>query len=164
MMQSKLAGIRLFAAGANALAFVLAVALVAPIALAEEGWNSAAVLKLANELESTIDSLYEFSLEAPPQETALQQRTRDATQGEIKNARDLCAAYAQHMRNGWTRAESEPTFRVVLASVVEIRKTGDDAKPAENAKPLIDRLETILDALRGRHDAASRPVDGSEMR
>ena len=69
----------------------------------ENAWDQAAVTKLAPELEQTLREAYEQSLKAPPQQTALQQRERDAAQGVIRRARDLAVDYARKMRAGWDR-------------------------------------------------------------
>lgn len=119
----------------------------------EKAWDQAAVTKLANELEQTLREAYEQSLKAPPQQTALQQRERDAAQGVIRRARDLGVDYARKMRAGWDRGASEPYFRAVVDEVEYVWTTAGDAVPAESAKPRIDRLQRILDELRALYDA-----------
>jgi hypothetical protein len=122
-----------------------------------EGWEDGVATKLATDLEQTLREAYERSLKAPPQQTAFQQRQRDAAQGVIRRARDLGEDYARKMRGGWTREASEPYFRIVAAEVANIWDTAGDAEPAESAKPLIDRLQEILDELRALYDADSLP-------
>ncbi len=122
-----------------------------------DGWDQEVATKLATDLEQTLRDAYEKSLKAPPQQTVLQQRGRDAAQGVIRRARDLSADYARKMRAGWSRQASEPHFRAVMDEVAHIWETGGDAVPAESAKPLIDRLQKILDELQARYDAALLP-------
>ena len=122
-----------------------------------EGWDDGVATKLATDLERTLRDAYERSLKAPPQQTVLQQRQRDAAQGVIRRARDRSEDYARKMRAGWTREASEPYFRIVADEVAQIWDTAGDAEPAESAKPLIDRLRKILDELRALYDADSLP-------
>jgi hypothetical protein len=122
---------------------------------ADEDWDQAAATKLATDLEDTLQTVYGNSLKAPPQQTALQQRERDAAQGTIRRARDLSVDYARKMRAGSTREASEPHFRAVVDEVAYIFETAGDAVPAASAKPLIDQLHLILDELRARYDAAA---------
>ncbi len=122
-----------------------------------DGWDDAVVTKLATDLEQTLRDAYERSLKAPPQQTVLQQRKRDAAQGGIRRARDLSEDYARKMRAGWTREASEPFFLAVVDEVAQIWDTADDAVPAESVKPLVDRLQKIIDELRARYDAGSLP-------
>ena len=121
----------------------------------ERGWDDGAVTQLATDLEKTLQDGYKQSLKAPLQQTVLQQRRRDAAQGVIRRARDLSEDYARKMRAGWSREASEPSFRAVFEEVAHIWDTAGDAAPAESAKPLIDRLQKILEELRTRYDAAS---------
>lgn len=116
-------------------------------------WDQAAATKLATELEQTLQKSYESSLKAPPQQTALQQRERDAAQGGIRRARDLGEEYARKMRAGWDRGASEPYFRVVAEEMENVWTTAGRAEPAESARPRIDRLRRILDELRALYDA-----------
>ncbi len=123
----------------------------------DHGWDDGVVTKLATDLEETLQDGYKQSLKAPPQQTVVQQRRRDAAQGVIRRARDLSEDYARKMRAGWTREASEPYFRAVFGEVAHIWDTAGDAAPAESAKPLIDRLQKILQELRTRYDAPSLP-------
>jgi hypothetical protein len=113
----------------------------------DDSWDAATVTKLADELENILRDAYQFSLKAPPQETAFQQRERDAAQGVIRSSRDLSEDYARRIRAGWTRGESEPYFRRVAEEVDQIWETAGNAVPAESAAPLLERLQRTLDAL-----------------
>lgn len=124
---------------------------------ADPGWDAAAVGQLATELEKTLQEAYARSLKAPPQQTVLQQRTRDAAQGAIRRARDLSADYARKLRAGYDRDASEPYFRAVANEVAYVWETAADAVPAETAKPLIERLQKILEELTAHYDAALSP-------
>lgn len=116
-------------------------------------WDQAAATKLATELEQTLREAYEKSLKAPPQQTALQQRERDAAQGVIRRARDLGESYARRMRAGWDRGASEPYFRAVAEEVEYVWTTAGSAVVAKAAQPRVDRLQRILDELRALYDA-----------
>lgn len=117
-------------------------------------WDQAAAMKLANELEETFEGAYARSLKAPPQQTALQQRERDAAQGGIRRTRDLARDYARRMRAGLPRGASEPYFRAIVDEMENVWLTAGDAEPAESAKPAIDRFQRILDDLRALYDAS----------
>ena len=121
------------------------------------GWDHEVATQLANDLEQTLEDAYARSLKAPPQQTVLQQRERDAAQGVIRRARDLSKDYAQKMRAGWSRKASEPHCRVVVEEVALVWDTSGDAVPAVSAKPIIGRLQKILDELQALYDAASLP-------
>ena len=116
-------------------------------------WNQDAVTKLASELETTLAETYAERLKAPPQETVLQQRKRDAAQGIVRNARDLSRDYASRMRSGLDRNTSALYFRTVVDEVAYIWDTAGDAVPAEAAQPRIDRIQNILKELQAFYDA-----------
>ena len=92
-----------------------------------EGWDDGVVRKLATDLEQTLRDGYAQSLKAPPQQTVLQQRQRDAAQGVLRRARDLGEDYARKMRTGWSREASEPYFRIVADQVTQIWGNGSTA-------------------------------------
>jgi len=115
-------------------------------------WDQAAVTRLAIELERLFGELYEKSQHAPPQTTALQQRSREAAQGSIRRARDRSAEYAQKMRAGWDRGASEPYFRLVVEEVTDIFDTAGNAEPVESAQPRIDRMQYVISELQAYYD------------
>ena len=119
-----------------------------PEVMSEGDWDQAAVTSLANELELTLQVAEKQSMNAPPQQTVLQQRDRDAAQAVIHRAREASEVYARRMRSGWDREDSEAYFRAVLEEVGHIWETAGDAVPAESAKPLIDRLRSLTEELR----------------
>lgn len=120
----------------------------------EKAWDQAAVTKLAIELSQTLRESYAERSKAPPQQTAFQQRERDAALAVVRRARDLSEDYARQMRAGSTREDSDPLFRAVVDEVAHVWDTAGDAVPPESAKPRIDRLQRILEELRAWYDAA----------
>jgi hypothetical protein len=118
-----------------------------------DGWDQAKVTSLANELEKSLEDSYAQIQTAPPQQTAMQQRNREAAQGVVRRARDLSADLATKIRAGWGRTESEPYFRMVAEEVAHIWDTAGDAVPTESAQPRIDRMQQILSELRAAYDA-----------
>jgi hypothetical protein len=110
-------------------------------------WDAEAVAKRADEIEAIFRETYELSLSPPPQQTALQQRQRDAAQGQIRRVRDLAADYAGRMRSGWSRSDSEPYFRLLVEGVEELWSTAGDAVPQAKAKALLDRANEIMNEL-----------------
>jgi hypothetical protein len=115
------------------------------------GWDAELVTKRAVELEAIFRETYELSLSPPPQQTALQQRQRDAAQGEIRRVRDLAADYAGRMRSGWSRADSEPYVRLLVEGVNELWSTAGDAVPQAKAKALLDRANEIMNELQAHY-------------
>jgi len=110
-------------------------------------WDQAAVTKRAIELELTLREASQRGIKASPQQTALQQRDRNAAQSVIKRAHERSEDYAKKMRAGWNRDESETYFRGVVEAVESIWATAGDAVPDENATALIARLRRLLDEL-----------------
>ncbi len=119
----------------------------------EKAWDQGAVTKLATELEQTLREAYAERSKAAPQQTALQQRDRDAALAVVRRARDVSQDYARLMRAGSTREDSDPLFRAVDDEVAYVWDTAGAAVPSETAKPRIDRLQRILDELRAWYDA-----------
>jgi hypothetical protein len=114
---------------------------------APPAWNDARATQLAQELAAVLEEARARGQNAPPQETVLQQRKRDAAQGSARRATEAGAAYAKQMREGADRALSERYFRAVVVEIRSLRATADDVIPAEDVEPLLDRMDEILDEL-----------------
>jgi hypothetical protein len=123
-----------------------------PIQPDEKVWDQAVVTKLAGELEQTFRQAYAQSLKAPPQETAIQQRERDATQGVIRRVRDVSEEYARKMAAGYDRGSSEPYFRAVVEEFEYMWDSAGEAVPAEAAQPTIARLNQLIGQIRALYD------------
>lgn len=113
----------------------------------DDTWNTAMATQLAQELADVLEEARARGEMAPPQETVLQQRMRDAAQGSIRRATEASAAYAKQMRDGADRALSERYFRAVVDEVRSLRATAGDAIPAANVQPLLNRMDEILEDL-----------------
>lgn len=129
---------------AATLALVL---LTAALPVAAEGWDGERAIALASELASTLDTLVATAETAAPQETAMQQRTRDAAVLEMKNARDLGREYATKIRGGWSRDDSEFFFSQLRRATRQARERARDAVPDPNVAPHLERMDTLLAEL-----------------
>jgi len=130
-----------------------------PPALAEDpaddgAWDATKATQLAQELADVLEEARARAQNAPPQQTVLQQRKRDAAQGSIRRATEAGAAYAKQMRDGADRALSERYFRAVVDEVRSLRATADDVIPAADVQPLLNRMDEIMEELRQMYRAA----------
>jgi hypothetical protein len=114
---------------------------------AQPAWNAARATQLAEELADVLQEARARAQNAPPQETVLQQRKRDAAQGSVRRATEAGAAYAKQMREGADRALSERYYRAVVLEIRSMWETADDVIPAADVQPLLDRMDEILDEL-----------------
>ncbi len=149
-MHSKRSAIVLWAGLLPLLAFFTSHALAAdPSEAAPDrpAWNAARATQLAQELAAVLEEARARGQNAPPQETVLQQRKRDAAQGSARRATEAGAAYAKQMREGADRALSERYFRAVVVEIRSLRETADDVIPAADVQPLLDRMDGILEEL-----------------
>ena len=117
-------------------------------------WDAARATQLAEELADVLQEARARAQNAPPQETVLQQRKRDAAQGSVRRATEAGAAYAKQMREGADRALSERYYRAVVVEIRSLRETADDVIPAADVQPLLDRMDAILDELGKMYRAA----------
>lgn len=113
-----------------------------------EFWDSAAATKLAIELSDTFERGLEASKTAPPQDTAFQQRQREAAQGALRRAREASANFAEQMQAGADKFESERLFQGVVSTVAEMRETAGDAEPTDEGKRILKRVDEIFRELR----------------
>lgn len=131
-----------------ALALVLATAAAAaPVA-----WDAKEVLALATELDQAIATVLKMAPDATPQETAFQQRTRDAAVVQMKRAREASQNLVQKLELGWDREETESHFRVLSAALREVRRTAQDAEPQPKTQPFMDRIEKLRFELAKRYE------------
>ena len=89
----------------------------------QPAWNTARATQLAQELADVLEEARARAENAPPQQTVLQQRKRDAAQGSVRRATEASAAYAKQMREGADRALSERYYRAVVVEIRSLRET-----------------------------------------
>jgi hypothetical protein len=116
-------------------------------------WDGSTATRLADELERVIGEAWDQAQHAPPQDTVLQQRKRDAAQGSILRTVKAAEAYSRMMRGGATREASEPYFRAIVDDFRAVRATADDVVPSERVEPLLDSMEAIMEKLSRLYDA-----------
>jgi hypothetical protein len=121
-------------------------------------WEAEKVLSLATELDFSIAKVLEVAPEVDPQETAFQQRTRDAAVVEMKRAQDASQRLVEKLRLGWSRGETEPYFhRLSVALSVALRgvaRTAGDAVAQEETQPLLSRIEQLRQQLEKLYEQA----------
>ncbi len=106
-------------------------------------WDAKEVLTLATELDFAISKVLAVAPEVPPQETAFQQRTRDAAVVQMKRAQEASQRFVQKLRLGWNRDETESYFRALSSALREVNRTAGDAVAQEETQPLLARIEQL---------------------
>lgn len=133
--------------------FWLVLATLAPLASAEPpAWNAEEVTALAVKLDAEIEKLLEMAPAAPPQETAFQQRTRDAAVEDTKRAREASRRLVEKLHLGWDRDETETHFQLVTTALREVRTTAGDAVPSFEARTILTRIEGLQRELAKRYE------------
>ncbi len=110
-------------------------------------WDAAAVLEHAEALHTEIGAVLALVPDAPAQETAMQQRTRNAAVVLMKRAHELSDEYVRRLRSGWDRDESQPFFEQVREEVREARRSAGDAVPTEQVAPHLEQIDRLLEQL-----------------
>jgi hypothetical protein len=126
------------------LAAILAIALAAPAATADPAWDAAEVTRLATELHAILGEGLALSSQAPPQETAFQQRTRDAAVKGMQRAHEIAGEYAEKVRGGWSREDSGFFFHQLRSSIADARETAGDAVPSARNASLFERVDQLV--------------------
>ena len=126
---------------ARASALLLLTVAAAP---ANAEWDSRRVVELAAQLEETIGLGLRAAETARQQETAIQQRTRDAAVAAMKRAHEVSGEFAVKIRGGWDREESEPFFNQLRLAMRRAREKGRDAEPDPKVVPHLDRMDALM--------------------
>jgi hypothetical protein len=137
-----------------AFAAVSAVSLATAVARAETAWDGAEVTRLATELHATLGEGLALARVAPPQETAFQQRTRDAAVTEMKRAHEIAGEYSKRLRGGQSREDSENFFRQLRAIIADARQTADHAVPSAEIARLLERADQLVREIGGYYSGA----------
>lgn len=114
-------------------------------------WDSRRVIELAAQLEETIGLGLRAAETARQQETAIQQRTRDAAVAAMKRAHEVSGEFAVKIRGGWDREESEPFFNQLRLAMRRAREKGRDAEPDPNVVPHLDRMDALMIELSNQY-------------
>ncbi len=115
-------------------------------------WDAEEVLTLATELDHGIGALLREAPKAAPQDTAFQQRTRDAAVTQMKRAKEASASFLSKLRLGWDRDETEPHFRYLSGALKDVRETAGDAEAQPNTEQLIARIFALRFELEKRYE------------
>ncbi len=126
---------------ARASALLLLTVAAAP---ANAEWDSRRVIELAAQLEETIGLGLRAAETARQQETAIQQRTRDAAVAAMKRAHEVSGEFAVKIRGGWDREESEPFFNQLRLAMRRARGRARNAAPDPNVVPHLDRMDALM--------------------
>ncbi len=134
-------------------AAVLLALVVGASATAEDiAWNAEEVLAIATELDRSIAAVLREAPKAGPQDTAFQQRTRDAAVTQMKRAKEASANFLSKLQLGWDRDETEPHFRYLSGVLKEVRETAGDAEAQPNTEALITRIFALRFELEQRYE------------
>jgi hypothetical protein len=129
---------------------VLAVALSA----GADDWDQQRAIELSSQLEETFDLVVQSAEIAAPQQTAMQQRTRDAALSEFTHVRDISRDYAAKIREGWGREDSEPFFSQLSQATRRAREIARDAVPVPKVAVLLERVDSLLLQLSKQYESA----------
>lgn len=138
--------------GAGFAAAALALVLVSGATAEEIVWNADEVLAIAAELDRSIGEVLREAPKAGPQDTAFQQRTRDAAVTQMKRAKEASASFLSKLQLGWDRDETEPHFRYLSGALKDVRETAGDAEAQPNTEALIARIFALRFELEKRYE------------
>jgi len=110
------------------------------------------VLRLAHELRDLLERGVTTFESAAPQETALQQRQRDAAKGGLLRARDAAISLVEDLDGGGDAYSSDVYFRVVDGNMQDALETAGDFEPSSEGAQILARLDEILRKLRRIYD------------
>jgi F0F1-type ATP synthase membrane subunit b/b' len=113
-------------------------------------WDQKQVLALAEKLAGALRNAQAAAREAPPQATALQQRTRDAALSNFEEVRQATDKYLQKLRAGWDRDMTAAYFRVVRNGLRDSVRSARDAVPSEEVGRNLDEANEAVAEL-GRY-------------
>lgn len=117
---------------------------------AEPDWDPKQVIALAEKLVTILDESIAAAREAPPQATALQQRTRDAAVKDFQRVRQAADVFVSKLEAGWDRDMTVAYFRSVRDGFRDARQTARDAVPTEKAEENLRKANQVLSEL-SRH-------------
>ncbi|MBW2267356.1 MAG: hypothetical protein JRH16_02175 [Deltaproteobacteria bacterium] len=129
--------------------FVVSLAFVclgAGAALAEE-WDVKRALELAVELEDTLAQALEAAEAAPQQETAMQERTRDAAVVQMRYTHRTSRELVTKLRIGGERDATEPFLIQVESAYRNAIETARNAVPQAAVAPLLEKAESLILSL-----------------
>jgi hypothetical protein len=137
-----------------AVRLVLLVAFATAARAEPPAWDAAAVTRLAGELHAALGEGLAIARQAPLQETAFQQRTRDAAVRGMQRAHEIAGEYAQKLRGGWVREDSEQFFHQLRAIIADAKQTAGDAVPSPEIARLLDRVDALVREIGGYYSGA----------
>jgi len=110
-------------------------------------WDQRRAIALANQLEESMRRAIEAAETAHPQRTAMQQRTRDAALVRMKEAHRYSVEYAEKVRGGWSRDDSEPFFMQLRHTTRLARENARDAVAAPEVEVQLERMDAAEHGL-----------------
>ena len=117
-------------------------------------WNQKQVTALAEQLVQVFDDIATASREAPPQPTAMQQRTRDAAASGIQRLRDAAGDYLGKLKAGHDRDTTQARYRNLRDSFRETRQDARNAVATPKMDELLRKASGLLDELGGYYPDA----------
>ena len=117
-------------------------------ALAEpKAWDQNEVKRLAGEFAQSLAKISAAAGVAPPQETAMQQRTRDAAVGRLGSVHEAADGLAKRLANGWDRSDTQLYFEQVRELFDQARGVAGDAVAKAEQRSNLDAAEKLLGQL-----------------
>jgi hypothetical protein len=110
------------------------------------------VSRLAHKLKDLLERGVAVYESAEPQETALQQRQRDAAKGGLVRARDAATELVRDLDGGGDVYSSDVYFRVVDGNMQDALQTAGDFKPSPEGADILARIKEIIRKLRPIYD------------
>ncbi|MCG8589082.1 MAG: hypothetical protein MJE66_07300 [Proteobacteria bacterium] len=129
----------------HSLAVALALPLLAVAARAQPPGE--ALTPLALELTEIVDKALALARTAKSQDTALQQRTRDAAVSAMERVRRMAVEYRERVGQSQSIAETELFFGSLSEAVASAREIAGDAVPAPGVAVELDRLGAVIARL-----------------
>ena len=81
--------------------------------------------------------------EASPQQTALQQRSRDGALAQLRRAREWSRSFVERLRDDCDPYECEFYFDRLSSALDEVRDTARDAVPQDQVMPHLRRIAAL---------------------
>ncbi len=110
-------------------------------------WDQDQVTELAAKLTEEFTDAKAAAAEAPRQDTALQQRTRDAAVAHFERVRTAAEDFLRKLRSGRGRDATVAYFEQVRLGLREVREIARDAVARERPRKHLTAADEILDQL-----------------
>ena len=136
----------------SATAIMLAMMGAGPAVAEPVAWNQEDVTRLAGEFARTLAKISSAAKAAPMQETALQQRRRDAAVRTLASLREDADGFSKRLARGQGHFETELVFQQLRKFFRETRDVAGDAVAFGEQRSNLDAAGTLLEKLARYYD------------